>query len=66
MPCSTRSVFVNWISSYCTTLDEVAPRVEEIEPPPGTDLDACGLERSARGRLVLDDEAEVTGAICFH
>src|SRR5262249_6333866 len=40
-------------------LDEVAPRVEEVEAAPRLDLDAGLLERAAGRLLVVDDEAEM-------
>src|SRR5438046_3560478 len=44
-------------------LDMVAPGISEVEAAAGEDLRARGLER-APGRLaVVDDEAEVAGAV---
>src|SRR6516164_9564307 len=40
-------------------LDEVAPRIEEVEATAGTDLDAGSLERAARRLLVVNDESKV-------
>src|SRR5439155_13288958 len=40
-------------------LDLVAPRVVEVEPPPGPHCDAGLGQRRADGLLVVDDEAEV-------
>src|SRR3954469_20527839 len=40
-------------------LDAVARRIAEVEPTTRQDVDARGLERGARGLLVLDDEPEV-------
>src|SRR3954452_11134837 len=40
-------------------LDAVARRIAEVEPTARQDVDARGLQRGARGSLVLDDEPEV-------
>ena len=40
-------------------LHPVAPRIAEVESPPGKDLDSGLLEGGANGRPVVDDEPEV-------
>ena len=44
-------------------LEAVAPRVEEVEPAAGQDLQPLALDRGADGRLVVDDEAEVAAVV---
>src|SRR5215204_3963371 len=44
-------------------LDEVAPRIAEVEALPGRNLHPGLFERRPDGRLIVDDEAEVAGPV---
>ena len=55
----TSGVFVNWMSRVLDDLDQVAPRVAEVEAAAGHDVRTGRLERRPHGLLVVDHEPEV-------